>query len=64
MTGKKRKKSGKKTSEVLQFAKESEARNQRFMTEMFEKQQEIEKEEREKDRKFLLEMANILKGNK
>jgi len=62
--GKKRKKSGKKTSEVLQFAKESEARNQRFMTEMFEKQQEIEKEEREKDRKFLLEMANILKGNK
>lgn len=64
MKGKKRKKSGKKTSEVLQFAKESEARNQRFMTEMFEKQQEIEKEEREKDRKFLLEMANILKGNK
>jgi len=64
VTGKKRKKSGKKTSEVLQFAKESEARNQRFMTEMFEKQQEIEKEEREKDRKFLLEMANILKGNK
>jgi len=62
--GKKRKKSGKKTSEVLQFAKESEARNQRFMTEMFEKQQEIEKEEREKDRKFLLKMANILKGNK
>jgi len=61
VTGKKRKKSGKKTSEVLQFAKESEARNQRFMTEMFEKQQEIEKEEREKDRKFLLEMANILR---
>lgn len=47
--------------EVMKFLKETSKQNEEFFRDIFKSQQQIEAAEREKDRKFLLDLATLLK---
>ena len=50
--------------EQMEVQREQEERNKMFFRQIMEKQREAEAEEREKDRKFLLELGKLFSGNK
>ena len=48
----------------MEAQREQEERNRMFFSQIMEKQREAQAEEREKDRKFLLELGKLFSGNK
>ena len=48
----------------MEAQREQEERNRMFFRQIMEKQREAEAEEREKDRKFLLELGKLFSGKK
>ena len=48
----------------MEAQREQEECNRMFFRRIMEKQREFEAEEREKERKFLLELGKLLSGNK